>query len=82
MSLKAAKFPIGPTHLPPRGSSRKLQETSLLYIMYNLEWFFVCRFYDMNAYKIQQAEFSYRRYTGTVNTASEEDGYVQAQTTS
>lgn len=33
-------------------SSSKLQETS-----------FVCRLYNMNAYKIQQAEFSYRMYT-------------------
>jgi len=58
-------------------SSNKLQETSLLYVMYDLEWFFVCRLYDMNAYKILQTEFLYRMYIDTVNTASEEDLYVQ-----
>jgi hypothetical protein len=53
-------------------SSSKLQETSLLFIMYDQEWFFVCRLYNMNGYKIQQAEFSYWMYADTVNTASEE----------
>jgi len=35
----------------------------------------------MNAYKIQQAEYSHPTYTDTANTASEEDGYPQAQRT-
>lgn len=47
--------------------------------MYDLEWFFVCRIYNKNAYQIQQTEFSYQMYTDTVNSASEEDRDVLAQ---